>query len=180
MYDRLAASFARFVLIIGLVTAAFSARAAILDENDIGGLARLSAVIQAFEDDVRAAIHDLPPGDAEQIESYSYVGLNLEAAHERLNNIFMLAAVSVYMESLPDQVVILKLMHEQLLPRTKNLLNEKREAIASMAAAHPENEVFAAYRTRANAILGDSAIPLIDELYRKIDALRREAPAPPN
>jgi hypothetical protein len=42
-----------------------------------------------------------------------------------------------------------------------------------MAAAHPANAVFAAYAARANAILGDRAIPLIDELSSRIGALRR-------
>jgi len=42
-----------------------------------------------------------------------------------------------------------------------------------MAAAHPSDPVFAAYRTRANAILGDRAIPLLDDMDRKIGEFRR-------
>ena len=99
--------------------------------------------------------------------------LNLEAAHERLNTVFMLVAVSVYMDSLTDQLLTVHVMHTQLLPQSKNYLNQKIDAIASMAAAHPANKVFAAYSTRANAVLGTRAIPLLEELYRRIGELQR-------
>ncbi len=161
------------MFVIGLVLATFPVRAAVFDERDTSRLADINEAIQLFENDVGSALHNLPPNDSGQIESYAYVELNLEAAHERLNNIFMLVAVSIYMDSLPDQFLILDVMYGQLLPRSKNYLNVKMDAIASMAAAHPANEVFATYSTRANAILGDRAIPFLDELYRRIDALRR-------
>jgi hypothetical protein len=180
MNDRLAAmavAAARFALVIGFVIglalAAFPARAAVLDENDTSRLADINQAIQSFENDVGSALHNLAPNDSDLIESYAYVELNLEAAHERLNNVFMLVAVSIYMESPPDQFLILNVIHGQLLTPSKNYLNEKKEAIASMAAAHPENRVFAAYSARANAILGDRAIPLLDELYGRIGALRK-------
>jgi hypothetical protein len=64
-------------------------------------------------------------------------------------------------------------MHAELLPQSKNYLNEKTAAIASMAAAHPASTVFAAYSLRANRILQDRAIPFLDELYR-----RTSEPAP--
>jgi hypothetical protein len=64
-------------------------------------------------------------------------------------------------------------MYGQLLPQSKNYLSEKADAIASMAATHPTNRVFAAYSVRARAILGDRAIPLLDELYRRIGDLQR-------
>jgi hypothetical protein len=67
----------------------------------------------------------------------------------------------------------LNVIHGQLLTPSKNYLNEKMDAIASMAAAHRDNRVFAAYSARANAILGDRAIPLLDELYGRIGALRK-------
>ncbi len=129
----------------------------------------LTEAIQSFEEDVRAALHDLPASDPEQIESYSYVELNLEAAHERLNTIFMFVAIFGYLES-SDQVLTLHVMYVQLLPQTRNYLNQKKDAIASMATAHPGNEVFAAYSTRANALLGEQADSLVDELYRRIGA----------
>lgn len=157
----------RFGLVIALTLAALPARAAALDENDMSRLAGLNESIQTFEDDVSAALHDLPSNDAEQIESYAYVQLNLEAAHERLNTIFMLVAVCVYMDSASDQLLAANVMHAELLPRSKNYLNEKMAAIASMAAAHPASKVFAAYSTRASALLADRATPLLDELYRK-------------
>jgi len=162
----------RFVLLIALALATIPVRAAVFNENDISRLAALNEAIKSFEDDVSSALHDLPSNDAEQIESHAYVRLNLEAAHERLNTIFMLLAVSEYMEALPDQLLILNVMHGQLLPQSKNYLNEKMDAIASMTAAHPANGAFATYRTRATAILGDRAIPLLDELRRRIDDLR--------
>jgi hypothetical protein len=170
---RVAKTVARFALVIGLVLATFPARAAILDEHDTSRLAEVSQAIQAFENDVGSALHNLTPDDSNLIESYAYVELNLEAAHERLNNVFMLVAVSIYMDSPPDQFLILNVIHEQLLTPTKNYLNEKMDAIASMAAAHPDNKVFADYHTRANAILGDRAIPLLDELFGRIGALKK-------
>jgi hypothetical protein len=174
MNDRLAASgVVCLVLLIGLVLAAFPVRAAVLDDHDTSRLAEINEAIQAFENDVGSALHNLPPNDADQIESYAYVELNLEAAHERLNTIFMLVAVSIYMESTSDQFLVLDVMYGQLLPRSRNYLDIKMDAIASMAAAHPANAVFAAYSTRANALLGDRAISLLDELYGRIGALRR-------
>ena len=64
-------------------------------------------------------------------------------------------------------------MRGQLLTRSRNYLDEKKDAIASMAAAYPDNKVFAAYSTRADAVLGERAIPFLDELYQRIGALRR-------
>jgi hypothetical protein len=164
---------ARLAIVIGLALATFPVRAAILDEHDTSRLSDISQAIQSFENDVGSALHNLKPNDSELIESYAYVELNLEAAHERLNNVFMLVAVSIYMESPPDQFLILNVIHGQLLTPSKNYLNEKMDAIASMAVTHPENKVFAEYSARANAILGDRAIPLLDELYGRIGALKR-------
>jgi hypothetical protein len=174
MNDRIATRAAwRFALWFTLALAAMPARAAVFDENDSSRLADINEAIKSFEDDVSSALHDLPASDAEQIESYAYVELNLEAAHERLNTLFVLVAVSVYMDSLSDQLLTAHIMHTQLLPQSKNYLNEKIDAIASMAAAHPANKVFAAYSTRASAVLGARAIPLLDELYRRIGELQR-------
>jgi hypothetical protein len=146
------------VLAAGVLAAALAlpARAAVLDAQDVARLAAVTAAIQAFEDDVVSALHHLPP-DAEQIEAYSYVKLNLEAAHERLNTVFTQVALSLYVEAPADEALILNLVRAQLLP-------------ASMAATHPANPVFAAYSTRASAILGDRAVPLLGELERKIAA----------
>jgi hypothetical protein len=157
----------RFALLVALALAALPARAAVLDENDATRLAAINEAIQSFQDDVSAALHELPSNDAEQIESYAYVELNLEAAHERLNTIFMMVAVSIYMDSSSDQALAANVMHAELLPRSKSYLNEKLAAIGSMAAAHPANKVFAAYGTRASALLADQAMPLLDELYRR-------------
>lgn len=161
------------VLVIGFWLATFSARAAVFDENDASRLAGINEAIQSFENDVGSALHNLSLDDAEQIESYAYVELNLQAAHERLNNVFMLVAVSMYMESSSDQFLILDVLHRQILPPSKNFLREKKDAIASMAAARPANQVFADYSSRADALLGGRAIPFLDELYERIGALRR-------
>jgi hypothetical protein len=167
MIDRIAARAVwRFALLI-VFALTLPARAAVLDESDASRLAAVNEAIKSFEDDVNSALHDLPNNEAEQIESYAYVKLNLEAAHERLNTVFMLAAVSVYVDSASDQLLILNLMHGQLLPQSKNYLSEKRDAIASMANAHPANLVLATYAARADALLGNRAIPLLDELYRR-------------
>jgi hypothetical protein len=172
--DRMIAQTAwRLVFVIALALAAVPARAAVFDENDASRLAGLNEAIKAFEDGVSSALHNLPPDDAEQIESYSYVQLNLEAAHERLNTVFILVALSIYMESSSDQLLAANLMHAQLLPQSKNYLIEKMDAIASMAAAHPSNKVFGTYRARASAILGDQAVPLLDELHRRTGDLQR-------
>jgi hypothetical protein len=174
MNDRIAAPAAlRVMLLVVLALATPPARAAALEDSDASRLADVNEAIKSFEENVSAALHDLPPNDAEQIESYAYVELNLEAAHERLNTVFMLVAVSVYMDSVSDQLLTAHVMGIQLLPQSKNFLNEKMAAIASMAAAHPENKVFAAYSTRANAVLGAQAVPLLDELYRRIGELQR-------
>jgi hypothetical protein len=173
MNIRLDARATARALVIGLVLTAFPARAAVLDANDTSRLAAINDAIQSFEDDVGSALHNLPADAADQIESYAYVELNLEAAHERLNNIFMLVAVSGFMDTESDQFLVLDVMYGQLLPRSKNYLIIKQDAIASMAAAHPDNKVFAAYSSRANALIGEKAIPLLDELYRRIGALRR-------
>jgi hypothetical protein len=153
--------------VLTILALATSPATAAFAEDDTSRIADVNQAIQSFEDDVSAALHDVPAGDAEQIESYAYVELNLEAAHERLNNVFMLVAVSVYMEAPTDQLLIANVMHGQILPQSKNYLNEKANAIASMAAAHPANQVLAAYGVRARALLGDRAIPLLDELYRR-------------
>ena len=171
MNDRLAGR--ACALAIGFMLASFSAQAAVFDEHDTSRLAGINEAIQSFENDVGSALHNLTTDDAEQIESYAYVELNLEAAHERLNNVFMLVAVSAYMESTSDQFLVLDVLYGQIIPRSKNYLNEKKDAIASMAAARPANQVFAAYRSRAEALLGGQAIPLLDELYDRIGALRR-------
>ena len=172
MKDRLAAR-TRFLLAIGLALATFPAQATVFDEHDTSRLVNINEAIQSFENDVGSALHNLSSDDPEQIESYAYVELNLEAAHERLNNVFMLVAVSIYMESPPDQFLILDVLYRQILQPSRNYLNEKKDAIASMAVAHPANPVFAAYSSRADAILGGRAIPLLDELYERIGALRR-------
>jgi hypothetical protein len=178
MKDQVAArAGSRFACMAAIVTAlalvTFPSYAALFEDHDAARLAEINEAIQSFEDEVGLALHHLPRDDAEQIESYSYVKLNLEAAHERLNNVFMLVAVSIYMDAMSDELLILSVMHEQLLPRSKNYLNEKKDAIASMALAHPSSPVFAAYSERASAVLGERAIPLLDELYGKIGAPRQ-------
>jgi hypothetical protein len=157
------------VFVIGFTMATFPAQAALFDEHDTSRLAAINEAIQSFENDVGSALHNLSSDDAEQIESYAYV----EAAHERLNTVFMLVAVSSYMESSSDQFLVLDVLYRQILPRSKNYLNEKKDAIASMAVAHPANQVFAAYRSRADALLGERAIPFLDELYERVGALQR-------
>jgi hypothetical protein len=155
------------------VLTTFAVQAAVLDEHDTARLAGINEAIQSFENDVGSALHNLSSDDAGQIESYAYVELNLQAAHERLNNVFMLVAVSIYMESTSDQLLILDVLRRQILPPSKNFLHEKKDAIASMAAARPANQVFATYSSRANALLGERAIPFLDELDERIGALRR-------
>jgi hypothetical protein len=161
------------VLAVSLVLATLSARAAIFDEHDASRLAGINEAIQSFENDVGSALHNLSSDDAEQIESYAYVELNLEAAHERLNNVFMLLAVSIYMESSSDQFLVLDVLYAQILPRSKNYVSEKKDAIASMAVAHPENQVFAAYSSRADTLLRGQAMAFLDDIYERIGALRR-------
>jgi hypothetical protein len=161
------------VLVIGFAMTTFPAGAAVFDERDTSRLAAINEAIQSFENDVGSALHNLSSDDAEQIESYAYVELNLETAHERLNTVFMLVAVSSYMESPSDQLLVLDVLYRQILERSKNYLNEKKDAIASMAVAHPANQVFAAYSSRAEALLGGRAIPFLDELYDRIGTLRR-------
>jgi hypothetical protein len=171
MSDRPERLAARSIAAVGFaLMAAMPACAAVLDAQDTARLVAINEAIASFENDVGSALHNLKPEDADQIESYAYVELNLEAAHERLNTVFMLAAVSIYVESPADQALLLQLMHGALLTRSRNYLDEKKDAIASMAAAHPDNEVFAEYSRRANTLLGERAIPLIEEFDRRIGA----------
>ena len=163
----------RLSLALALMVAAVPAGATVFDDHDTARLAAINEAIQAFEDDVGSALHNLSPDDAGLIESYAYVELNLEAAHERLNTIFMMVAVSIYMEAPADEFLILDIMHRQLLPRSKNYLAVKNDAVASMAAAHPENKVFAEYTARAGTLLGQRAMTLLDELFGRIETLRR-------
>src|SRR5215470_2055094 len=107
------------------VLATFSADAAVFDEHDTSRLASINEAIQSLENDVGSALHNLSSDDAEQIEAYAYVELNLQAAHERLNTVFMLVAVSSYMEAPSDQLLILHVMYGQLLSQSRNYLSEK-------------------------------------------------------
>jgi hypothetical protein len=169
---RVGAAF-RCALALAAMLAAAPASAAALDDNDAARLAAINEALQAFENDVGSALHNLRPEEAGLIESYAYVQLNLEAAHERLNTVFMLVAVSIYVDAAADRALVLDVLRGQLLTRSRNYLTEKNDAIASMAAAHPESRVFADYSTRANAILGDRAIPLLEEFDRMIGASPR-------
>jgi hypothetical protein len=174
MNHQLAAgAIVRLAIVIGLVLTAGPARAGLFDDKDAARLADVNQALQSFENDVGSALHNLPPAESEQIESYAYVELNLEAAHERLNNIFMMVAVSIYLDSPTDQALVMDVMYRQLLSPSRNYLHVKNDAIASMAAAHPANKVFAQYRTRADALLGERAIPLLDEFYRRIEEFYR-------
>jgi len=160
-------------LAISFAPAHFPAQAAVFGEDDTARLAHINEAIQSFENDVGSALHNLSADDGGDIESYAYVELNLEAAHERLNNVFMLVAVSIYMDSPSDQLLILDVLYRQILPPSKNYVSEKKDAIASMAAARPSSPVFAGYRARADALLGERAVPFLDELYERIAAARR-------
>jgi hypothetical protein len=163
----------RSALLITILLMTFGAKAAVFDENDTSRMTDINEAIASLEKDVSTSLHGVPPDDAEKIEAYSYVQLNLEAAQERLNSIFLLVAVSIYVDSASDLVQILHLIYAQLLPPGKSYVIEKQDAIASMAASHPANDEFAAYNTRAAAILGERAIPLLDEIYRRIAAVLR-------
>src|SRR5258706_7886459 len=156
------------VLVIGFVLASVTVEAAVFDERDTSRLAAINEAIQSFENDVGSALHNLSSDDAEQIESYAYVELNLEAAHERLNTVFMLVAVSGYMESPSDQFLVLDVLYRQILPRSKNYLNEKKDAIASMAVSHPAEPVFSPSPSRGHPLLGGRAISVLYELYERV------------
>jgi hypothetical protein len=171
MKHRLAAI--TWALATGFAATNLSAQAAVFGDGDTTPLASISEAIQGLEDDVGAALHNLPADENGDIESYAYVELNLQAAHERLNNVFMLVAVSIYMDSRSDELLILDVLYWQILPRSKNYLNEKTNAIASMAAARPSKAAFAGYRARADALLAKRAVPFLDELYERIAAVRR-------
>jgi hypothetical protein len=151
----------------------FSAKAGVFNDGDISRMAEISDAIMSLDDDVSRTMHDLPPADAEQIEAYSYVELNLQAAQERLNSIFLLTAVSIYMESSTDQQQIESLMVRQVLPQSRTFLHQKSDAIASMAVSRPSNVEFKTYSTRAAAILAERAVPLLEEFSRKIEAAQQ-------
>jgi hypothetical protein len=155
-------------LCVTVALAAIPARAADLDQGDISRISAITDAIRSLEDEVSRTMHDLAPDDAEQIEAFSYVELNLESAQERLNSVFLLVAVSMYMEASSDEAQILNLMSRQILPPSKVFLRQKSDAIASMAVSHPGNQGIAAYSTRAETLLRERAIPMLDALSRKI------------
>jgi len=155
---------------VAVALAAAPAPAADLDQNDVSRITAVTDAIRSLDDDVSRTMHNLPPDDAEQIEAFSYIELNLESAEERLNSVFLLVAVSMYMETSADEGQILNLMSRQILPRSKTFLQLKSEAIASMALSHPGNREIADLTMRASALLRDRAIPMLDELARKIGA----------
>jgi hypothetical protein len=66
------------------------------------------------------------------------------------------------------KLLILDLMHAQLLPQSKTYLNQKMDNIASMAAAHPDDQTLATYATRAATVLGEGGVRLLDGFARKI------------
>lgn len=173
MTFRNAARAATGVALAIVIALAGAAKAAVFNDNDTSRMAEINEAIVSLEQDVGRSLHGVPPGDAEQIEAYSYVELNLEAAQERLNSIFLLVAVSIYVDAPTDQLQILNLIYGHILPPSRAYLMEKKDAIASMAASHPANDAFAAYSMRASGILGDRAVPLLDELYGRIAALQR-------
>lgn len=157
---------------IGFALWVSSAGAAVLTDDDSARLAAITAAIEAFENDVGAALHNLAPQAAGEIESYAYVELNLEAAHERLNNVFMLVALSVYVDAPADERLVLDVLSRQILPPSRNYVSEKHDAIASMAAARPSIPAFADYRSRADDLLGRRALAFLDELAARIAAAR--------
>jgi hypothetical protein len=170
---RMAARLAcRCALCLLLGSMAGWARAAALDESDITQVSAVTDAIRSLEEDVSRTLHDLPQRNAEEIEAYSYIGLNLESAQERLNSVFLLAAVSIYMESATDQMQILNLMGKQILPASRTFLFQKSDAIASMAVSHPGNRTLADYSMRAGAILNERAVPMLDALAQKIGAVQ--------
>jgi hypothetical protein len=148
----------------------FPAKAAVFNDGDISRLSEISDAITALDDEVSRVMHDLSPDDAETIEAFSYVELNLEAAQERLNAVFLLLAVSIYMESESDQLQIENLMYRQVLAQSRTFMHQKTDAIASMAASHPSNNAFKIYSMRAASILSERAVPLLEELARRIRA----------
>jgi len=154
---------------VALALAAVPAHPADLNQADISRITAVTDALRSLEDDVSRTMHDLPPDDAEQIEAFSYVELNLESAQERLNSVFLLVAVSMYMETSSDEAQILNLMSKQILPPSKVFLRQKSDAIHSMAVSHPGNQQIAAFTSRALALLRDRAIPMLDELTRKIE-----------
>jgi hypothetical protein len=155
---------------IAVALAAVPARAGDLDQSDISRITAVTDAIRSLEDDVRRTMHELPADDAEQIEAFSYIELNLESAQERLNSVFLLVAISMYMETSGDEAQILNLMSRQILPPSKTFLRQKSDAIHSMAVSHPGNQQIAAFTTRALALLRDRAIPMLDDLSRRIGA----------
>src|SRR5690242_14213891 len=128
---------------IGVALTAVPALPADLDQADISRITAVTDALRSLEDDVSRTMHDLPPDDAEQIEAFSYVELNLESAQERLNSVFLLVAVSMYMETSSDETQVLNLMSKQMLPPSKTFLRQKSDAIASMAVSHPGNREIA-------------------------------------
>jgi hypothetical protein len=166
-----AASFAGLLFV--LILPGSPSKAAVFNDGDIARMSEISDAITSLDDDVSRTMHNLPQDNAEEIEAFSYIELNLQAAQERLNSIFLLTAVAIYMESEADQLQIENLLYRQVLPQSRTFLHQKTDAIASMALAHPGNDQFKTYSAQAGAILSERAVPLLQGLSDRIAAALR-------
>jgi hypothetical protein len=166
------------VFLCALLSITFLAHAAptqvtVFNQQDVDRLLQIGNAIQSLKEDVTISLKSLPSHQVERIQSYAFLEVSLEAVQERLNSVLILVGTANVMETWNDQARILNGMYGELLPKTKIYLNAKRTAIINIASGHSADNMYVAYSNRAAGILGDRALPLIDEMYQRIARLRK-------
>jgi hypothetical protein len=166
----------RFVLIfVAAAALAFPSAvgAAVFNQQDIKRLTEIDAAILSLEQEINASLKSFPYFEGERISLYAILELNLEAARERLFTITMLVAGSFAMETPADQARNLNILYSHILPPTRAYLNAKKKAIIEIARAASSDDLFVSYSSRATIVLGDRALPVVEELYRRLAALHK-------
>jgi len=77
------------------------------------------------------------------------------------------------MESSSDQGRLLNILYGEVIPQSETYFNQKRTFILNAVTAQSSDNVYASFSARAANIVGDKAIPLLEELYLKINNTRR-------
>lgn len=143
--------------------------AALFNQQDVSKLSDINTSIQSLIQDIDVSTKSVPPEDVKRILSLRYLALTLETVQERLNTIVVLVIISTG----SDQFIILNVLYEEMVPKSKDYLNSNRNAILSVATANSADRLYVVYSERAASIIADRALPLLEEFYQKIKSIRR-------
>jgi hypothetical protein len=165
----------RFMLVsaAAMLASPSTVRAAAFNQQDIEGLSVTITTIQSLKQEITASLKRLPSHETDKIKSYVVLELALDAAQEHLNLVYILVKASAVMETPSDRERILTTLYGEMLPRSREILDAKRGAIVTDANAQLSDDLFASYSARAASVLGDRALPLVNELNRRVVALQK-------